>query len=75
MFKEPGKALCHRVHRYNMALQQEGSSHHMVPNHHRDMRMGNSRLMASNTHLQVDTLGKDINRHSIHFTEGECSDT
>ena len=73
MFKEPGKVLCHKVHQCNVARQQLGNNHRLVPSHH---RIDNSHLiLLNNTNLQVDTLDRDISKHFIHFTEGECSDT
>ena len=55
-----------------MARQQAGNNHQLAPSHH---RIDNSRLIINSTCLKVDTLDRDISKHFIHFTEGECSDT
>ena len=54
------------------------SSHRLDPNQHRDqLQTGNNRLLVSshNSLLGEVHLIKDTSSHSIHFTEGECSDT
>ena len=76
MFNEQDRELCHRVHQYNMGQQQVGSSPHMDPNRRQDQpQKGTNHLLDSNHHLLVGTFDKVISSHSIHFTEGGCSNT
>ena len=72
MFKELGRVSPHKVHQCNMVRQQVDNSRQWALNHH---KKGNNHLIVNSTHLQVDTLDRDISEHFIHFTEGGCSDT